>query len=515
MIRRSTGFVSKRPHTKSRGGCTTCKRKKVKCDEALPKCSYCTLRKLDCTYGARERTTASPTPSRSPDLSAASSSDWESIEDEDFNTPLLSTAIVPAVVTSIGPLSKLDLRFLTHYKTSAFRTITVRDEAIVDNINRDILPQMGIAQPHLLFALLSVSATHLSILSPNPQAKNQATLYRQKTLTAYNDALKAITPNNYESLIVTSLLIQILVPPPDLPCTDDDLLTWMSQYLSMTHGIRLLASLRWNDFEKISIAPLFRRELKKLPPPPAIKPPDPRLCPENMAHPNGDNPFFPNPPSFYKTQTHTPSPADSDMSNLPFEPQQLMGVGKTPSWYLPAPAFLPPPLLALLRSLVDPPVPTDPSAPMDLHRATLLPVIHALSPIFLSLYYFRLSPDVYVRIIVLPTFLTPEFLFLVRAREPRALVVMGWFFAFLRLIPDMFWLSSVGARVLQAVSNVVMRSGDKLLMDAVEGAYRIVRLVESRGREVAARSVFEGWEGVEWERGGMEGRVFQQSDSFC
>jgi len=30
MVRRSAGFVSKKPHRKSRGGCQTCKRKKVK-----------------------------------------------------------------------------------------------------------------------------------------------------------------------------------------------------------------------------------------------------------------------------------------------------------------------------------------------------------------------------------------------------------------------------------------------------------------------------------------------------
>jgi hypothetical protein len=36
MARKSAGFVSKKPHRKSRGGCLTCKRKKVK---VLPKAS--------------------------------------------------------------------------------------------------------------------------------------------------------------------------------------------------------------------------------------------------------------------------------------------------------------------------------------------------------------------------------------------------------------------------------------------------------------------------------------------
>jgi len=35
MTRRSSGFVSKKPHRKSRGGCFTCKRKKVKVMDSL------------------------------------------------------------------------------------------------------------------------------------------------------------------------------------------------------------------------------------------------------------------------------------------------------------------------------------------------------------------------------------------------------------------------------------------------------------------------------------------------
>ena len=56
-------------------------------------------------------------------------------------------------------------------------------------------------------------------------------------------------------------------------------------------------------------------------------------------------------------------------------------------------------------------------------------------------------------------------------------------------------------RVLQAVSNEVMRCNDRMLMDTMEGAYRIAREGERRGREAAARCVFEGLEGVNWEEG--------------
>jgi hypothetical protein len=43
-------FHTKRPHKKSRSGCKNCKVRKVKCDEARPICRSCRLRKTDCVY---------------------------------------------------------------------------------------------------------------------------------------------------------------------------------------------------------------------------------------------------------------------------------------------------------------------------------------------------------------------------------------------------------------------------------------------------------------------------------
>lgn len=196
------------------------------------------------------------------------------------------------------------------------------------------------------------------------------------------------------------------------------------------------------------------------------------------------------------------------MSNLPFRPQQLMSASMSPhapdawkkkfdGWQIPSPAFLPPALMRLLKTLVEPPT----SGPIDINGPVLLPVLHAFTPIFLSLYYYHLNPDLYVRIIVLPTFLTPQFLALVAARETRALVMVGWWFAFVRLVPGLWWLEGSVARVLQAVSNQVMRCNDRVLMDAMEGAYKVQRVVERLGREAGGRCVFEGWEGVIWEEG--------------
>lgn len=102
----------------------------------------------------------------------------------------------------------------------------------------------------------------------------------------------------------------------------------------------------------------------------------------------------------------------------------------------------------------------------------------------------------------------PEFHALVRVKEPRALVIMGWWFAFLRLLPNIWWVKDVIPRVLQSCSNVVIRSNSKILMDAVEGAFKVVRLSDTGGKEAAAKSIFNGWKGVYW---GAEQSAFEDT----
>ncbi|KAF2190256.1 hypothetical protein K469DRAFT_561453 [Zopfia rhizophila CBS 207.26] len=474
MTQKTAAFVSKRPHKKSRGGCITCKCKRVKCDESHPRCGYCMLRNFDCVY-AHGQTRYTPQLSSGDQFPLNGSA---TPQHEDFNTPPLLTpnSLVPAASSSIGVLTKMDQQLLHHYRTYTWKSMTVRDEEIVNNINRELLPRIGISHCYLLWGLLSITASHVNQLNPSAQAQNLAIMYRQKTLTSYTKALQNITTENYESLLITSMFMQILVEAPKHPCSDEEIFNWLNGWLSMSQGLRILASLKWSSgFEKLSVFPVFSQEVTPLPPAPNFTAPSEKCTP---SLPSDDGQELP-------IRSQTPNPAPS---------------GTRPSLQNPNPAFLPPPLLALLGSIVDPPS-AHPSAPLDLHPPILLPVLHAMSPLFLSFYHFYLSPDFYVRIVVYPTSLTPEYLNLVRNKEPRALVILSWWFALVRLVPNLWWMKGTIARVLQAVRNRLVRSGggDGLLMKALEGASRVVRLVEARGREVGAKSVFEGWEGVDWD----------------
>ncbi|KAJ4362299.1 hypothetical protein N0V83_010392 [Neocucurbitaria cava] len=439
------------------------------CDEAQPTCNYCSTRKLDCEYPPD-----SSSASRSPSSSVAPSDDSSSTpllnEEVDFSdtSQQISTWVIPPAFASSGQLTFLDHELLHHYKTSTWKTFAVREDAIVHSLHRDYVPQSSISHSYLLYALLSIAASDRNLLRPSKQVEKQALVYRQKTFEEYTKALQNITAENYETVLVTGMFLLALLPSPKPEDTDSEHLEWMYSLLKMSEGLRVLASLRWGlGIEKLSVYPLICRELRTLPPPPLLDTVESsKLC--TPVGPLGTTPDHPNPAPTY--EQHPPS------SN---------------------PVFLPPRLMALFESLVNPPT----TGPIDMHRNSLVPVFHALSPIFLSLYYYHINQDFYVRIFVFTSFLMPDFLALVKAREPRALTLIAWWFALAGMVKGGWWVGSRVRRVIESIESVVRKSGDVQTVQACDAAVNVVEVFERMGSEEAARSIFQTWEGVTWDEG--------------
>ena len=387
---------------------------------------------------------------------------------------------MPAVQAASGPMSGLDLELLHRYSNSTWQTLTVRDDDAVTLVHRNAIPQLSLSHPYLLYAILSITAAHSNTLTPSKRVEEQALYYRQRTFAEYSKALGQVTAENYESVLVTGMLLLSLIPTPETETVDGDAhLKWMDTFLKMSEGLRILASLRWAvGIEKLSIYPLICRELRTLPPPPVFSVADNRHLHTRIG-PVGTTPEHPNPPSTYYMQ-HTEA----------------------------SPVFLPPPLMELLVSLSDA---ESGSGLIDMHANTLYPVLHALSPIFLSLYYYHLNPDFFVRIFVFCSFLMPDFLLLVRNREPRALVLIAWWFALAGLAPRGWWVGQSVEKVVAAVGQIVTERGDRVTQKAFEGVDKIVRLLETEGSQAAAKSVFDHWTDIDWDEGPKKAEEWEAS----
>lgn len=410
-------------------------------------------------------------------------------ENADFNDTslLIASWLMPAVQAASESISGLDYELLHHYKTFTWQTLTPRDDEVVVSIHSESVPRLSLSHTHLFYALLSIAASHSNTLAPSKQAAQTALVYRQKTFAEYSKALQNITAENYESVLVTGMLLMSLIPPPESDATDKETyLVWMDSVLKMSEGLRILASLRWAaGIEKLSVYPLICRELRTLPPPPIFHSSGSRYLYTRVAA-VGTTPDHPNPPSTYYLQHSAGSPV-----------------------------FLPPPLMDLLASLDDANSGFDDansgSGPLDMHVGTLYPVLHTFSPIFLSLYYYHLNPDFFVRVFVFCSFLMPEFLLLVKNREPRALVLVAWWFALAGLAPRGWWVGKSVEKVVEAVGRIVMENGDKVTQRAYEGVEKVIRTLERERSQAAAKSVFEGWSGVDWDEGPKKAEEWEAS----
>lgn len=141
-----------RHHSKTRTGCKTCRRRKIKCDEETPVCNNCTKRKIECIWeqSGDKRPVSPPVGS----LSVASYS---------HGTP--STSSLPSSEGD-GLLDILGLELIHHYTNSTCYTFC-RDQARTD-IYRSKLPMLAFQDGNsfLLHAILAISALHLYSLNP-------------------------------------------------------------------------------------------------------------------------------------------------------------------------------------------------------------------------------------------------------------------------------------------------------------------------------------------------------------
>ncbi|ODH52481.1 hypothetical protein GX48_01261 [Paracoccidioides brasiliensis] len=152
---RATPIKSRKPHTKSRAGCYSCKARKVKkCPETRPICKNCTARKLDCVYPVQFKLQSQQQVARRliPDHSKKNRSAavfWLTTPP----SPLFSSFIRPIGVLQLLPASFTieDMRFFHHYMIAAHPYLPFGCD--------------GVWHEYLMHAILSLGTSHLSLMN--------------------------------------------------------------------------------------------------------------------------------------------------------------------------------------------------------------------------------------------------------------------------------------------------------------------------------------------------------------
>ncbi|KAJ5717388.1 hypothetical protein N7488_003034 [Penicillium malachiteum] len=176
----------RRSHTKSRKGCLECKRRHVKCDEVLPKCSLCKRRKLECNYP--------------PDPDNPDSPSTRDGSETGARTPGSDRSMQTRMV---------EMRLWHQYLTSTYLGLS-RDGLSAHHLSMTI-PQMAIAHPYLLDSILALTALHLaSVETGNSQTwLEEAMRYQSQTCAGLSKVIPEITQEQYGPALVASVFIML------------------------------------------------------------------------------------------------------------------------------------------------------------------------------------------------------------------------------------------------------------------------------------------------------------------
>ncbi|RAL66491.1 hypothetical protein DID88_006181 [Monilinia fructigena] len=258
-----TTFNTKRPHKKSRAGCQTCKTKKIKCDEAKPKCSFCDIRKLSCLYvqkPAKGNKNSSPMdPMQNSSLERRGTSDG-SVQSVGISWDFRSSPF-PPIATATGVLSMTDVRMMHHYSIFTGPIVALGPEAC--HVMQVAVPSLAFENGFLMNAMLGLASLHNQQLLPQiEEHRRQTALYRAKALRDYRTAVMTVTKDskNYEAVLVMALLLVVLASGDR---EANDVLTvvnWMGLY----RGLRYIVSMKTQENNTPSVGPLFVRNLNDL-----------------------------------------------------------------------------------------------------------------------------------------------------------------------------------------------------------------------------------------------------------
>ncbi|KAF1363913.1 hypothetical protein EJ07DRAFT_101265 [Lizonia empirigonia] len=200
----------RRTHTKSRLGCSQCRKRRVKCDEQAPQCSSCVQRGESCVY-LRFPTKFTPITSSS------------------VATPHTETTSPSSAGTgnnSPAPLSALqgngddspwnqdrvrELELLHHWCLKTSKSFTPE---LVDFF-QDYLVKEALKNTHLMDALLALASFHIACetddLATSRDFTSTGMTYQTRAVTGLRIVLGSLSPETCDPVFASSVLIMVCV----------------------------------------------------------------------------------------------------------------------------------------------------------------------------------------------------------------------------------------------------------------------------------------------------------------
>ncbi|KAF3387361.1 Sterol uptake control protein 2 [Penicillium rolfsii] len=252
-------MATRRSHQKSRHGCSTCKRRRVKCDEKRPHCQNCTQRNDTCVYiapvpfafaGKPERLARSST--KTPD-SAKSSKEARSSVDSYVSASGAKAGTAPLNLEHM----ELELQWILHT-----HKLFARNEETRKVWEIPVL-QEALYTPFLMHGILAISALHLAHLRQDERQTEWlkiAIAHKSTALAVFSEQLHHIDESNARAMISFASIAVVFSFASALHCPDSNdgpNLDALIDILMLARGVQTIGSQATEFLRHSNFAPLY------------------------------------------------------------------------------------------------------------------------------------------------------------------------------------------------------------------------------------------------------------------
>lgn len=193
---RSPTTAAKQAKARSKTGCTTCRKRKKKCDETKPFCLSCQKNNIHCEgYKPVEI--------------------WRSGKDKAAEARRSSTDVKFELPPLMGGVENdVDRMLLQHFVSRASAVLSLHEDQSTNPFTKILLP-MALQHEGLMHSVLCLSASHLCSLSPSNDYEDRQVFHRGKALHLLNQDLKRQKAGEggvmvYEDSNVAQILVHLL-----------------------------------------------------------------------------------------------------------------------------------------------------------------------------------------------------------------------------------------------------------------------------------------------------------------
>ncbi|KAF7189362.1 Sterol regulatory element-binding protein ECM22 [Pseudocercospora fuligena] len=219
-------LVPRKAHTKSRRGCQSCKRRRVKCDELTPTCSRCAGLNQECVYGglpsltSKTSSLANSPQSTTPPLCPSTHGMTVKMLQTDLDHVLRAEAFSP----SQNELEPVCVRVLQHFQAATSYTLgcATSSEVMQSHVAREAWNH-----PYLMHMILAISCAHQRHLGTVKSTSIEAR-YWQNGLQLHRQNLSTLQPGRCQEsfdAIVAAIFLAVMYT-----FSLDELMTSGSEY---------------------------------------------------------------------------------------------------------------------------------------------------------------------------------------------------------------------------------------------------------------------------------------------